>query len=163
MANPYEPLEFYASLLRDEIRSADNKVGIAVASSSILLSANFLTLRAGALTLLPATFVLLATATALTAVVCAILAVRPGMSNRSKGLYYFRNLQERGAQDLRRSFEDSDIVLDELAVLCADYARIAQRKYALVRVSLNFLMASACATAATVMIRYGQQGTQGLP
>lgn len=162
MQIPYDPLEFYAQILRNEIRSADAKVGIAVASSSILLSANFLMLRAGTLSPVPSAFVLLATATALAAVVFAILAVRPGVSSQSKGFFYYKNLHSRGPEVLLERFSDPQAVHAELALLCADYARIAKRKYEFVCISLNFLMASASATALTVVIRFLEQGSLGL-
>ncbi len=104
MQIPYDPLEFYAQILRNEIRSADAKVGIAVASSSILLSANFLMLRAGTLSPVPSAFVLLATATALAAVVFAILAVRPGVSSQSKGFFITRTCT---AEDQRSCWSGS--------------------------------------------------------
>ena len=154
MPHESDSLKFYANLLREEIKAADAKVSAAIASSSIILSANFLMLRAATVSPAASATILLASASALLAVIFAIRAIMPKRGKPSDALFFFRNTAVTNPADLLHRLGDTEEVNRELSTLCHDLARIVERKYALVTVSLTFLVVSASATSLAVLIRF---------
>ncbi len=156
--DPNENLRFFAGLLRDEIKGADYKVSAAIASSSIILSANFLMLRAESISVEASVVILVASGSALLAVLFAILAILPRGTVTSDGMFYFRDTRTLGAELLLARVREPDDLNGELAKLCRDYSEVITRKYRLVRTALHFLMVSASATSLAVLIRFlGQE------